>query len=706
MNPTGISWADMTWNPLRGCSRVSPGCTNCYAEAQAARSSAPGGSYEGLAYYAEIRDGMKRRSDPRWTGAVRLVPKMLSKPLSKRRPQRVFVCSMSDLFHDRVRPEWLDQVFAVMALATQHTFIVLTKRPERMRNYLDESPPTLMERWRAAALELNLPGVDLFSEEFRPDRFPLPNVVLGVSVEDHVRATERVRVLLGTPAAARAVSYEPALGWVDFTRLGPLPDGTHLDALRGLVYDGDTWLEERHAPRIDWLIVGGESSQTEERMEFVRRFDLDWARRLVVECRDAEVPLFVKQAGAKPRDSRNPSQAHAVIMRHPRGEDPREWPAELRVHDVPNVPPVWRVPVHEPEACPRPYTLAAVRNDPPRLACACGWHVAGRKPITPAKPDAVTVKLEAGAVTFRREMVPEFVGNAAEAGHVEAEMQFEHLVQSGTLSVYAAAANALEDAADDPEINEAGAALAIVRGESEVRLGPPRQAARISRAALRVQAAAMGLPDPAPPGSAMAEFGEVEGLDPYPEVVALRFTKELVDILLDQHEIGGVRAIAFDFDGFELVAKLVTDDTGELAAVGVVEFVADGEKWRSLVGRSQPLLKFVPAAGDPVEIARCVSFRQSPHANGIALSFEVTADERSEWRTFVRASDMPLDRHPAPLACGACGSLLEERDGRPWCSSCEAFCGEGSDDGAGGAGDAQGENLGDWREGSRGDATR
>src|SRR6185295_14646626 len=120
-----IEWTDATWNPIRGCSVVSEGCRHCYAMQVAARFSDKGQAYEGLAY--------RNESGAHWTGKVRLIEEHLEDPLRWKRPRRIFVNSMSDLFHESIPDEWIDRVFSVMAMAPQHTFQILTKRPERMK---------------------------------------------------------------------------------------------------------------------------------------------------------------------------------------------------------------------------------------------------------------------------------------------------------------------------------------------------------------------------------------------------------------------------------------------------------------------------------------------------------------------------------------------------------------------------------------------
>jgi protein gp37 len=248
-----------------------------------------------------------------WTGKVELIESKLEEPLHWKKPRRVFVNSMSDLFHESL-PDWaIDRVFAVMALCPQHTFQVLTKRPKRMQEWFNglkyDSSHSVDRCWtriyrEAGWIALNqstkwrdwnrtLPAYD--SHPSRSACWPLPNVWLGVSVEDQATADARIPLLLQTPAAFRFVSYEPALGPVDFWNL-----------LHGC---------------IDWLICGGESGPG------ARPFDLAWARSARDQCKAAGVPFFLKQLGAEPRFDRDESQ---IKLASKKGGDPSEWPADLQ----------------------------------------------------------------------------------------------------------------------------------------------------------------------------------------------------------------------------------------------------------------------------------------------------------------------------------------------------------------------------------------
>lgn len=295
---TGIEWADATWNPIVGCSVVSPGCTNCYAMGMAARIAAmqPGSHYAGTTQAS--------KAGAVWSGKLRVAPEhVFTQPLRWRRPRRIFVNSMGDLFHEGHHDEAIDHVFAVMALAPQHTYMVLTKRSARMRAYLSD-PDTHHRICVAAcdiAMELELRVILLSHPSLEPHappgprihlyRWPLPNVWLGVSTEDQRRADERVPDLLATPAAIRFVSAEPLLGPLKLFSLnerrgqrGTITDWH--DALRGLRFG-----PSEETAGLDLVIAGGESGPK------ARPMHPDWARSLRDQCAAAGTAFFFKQWG-------------------------------------------------------------------------------------------------------------------------------------------------------------------------------------------------------------------------------------------------------------------------------------------------------------------------------------------------------------------------------------------------------------------------
>lgn len=267
---TKIEWTEVTWNPIVGCSLASPGCTNCYAMRFAGTRLGHVRKYDGLTQPAKL--------GPVWTGELAFDEKALLAPLGWKRPRMVFVNSMGDLFHDRIPDEWIDRVFAVMALCPQHTFQVLTKRSARMRAYFRESTRW---RWRIAELLNDLKPSPLWNGNVyrgwqhlhgRPNG--LPNVWLGVSVEDQQRADERIPDLLETPAELRWISAEPLLGPVSI-----------IDAIWAAPKFDNIWA------RIDWVVAGGESGPG------ARPMHPDWARSLRDQCAAADVPFFFKQWG-------------------------------------------------------------------------------------------------------------------------------------------------------------------------------------------------------------------------------------------------------------------------------------------------------------------------------------------------------------------------------------------------------------------------
>jgi len=309
---TKIEWTDAVWNPVTGCSKVSAGCKNCYAEGVANR-------FWGDRKFTDVRTHVDR----------------LDAPLRWRKPRRVFVNSMSDLFHDAVPDEFIAEVFAVMAHARKHTFQVLTKRPERMREFMLSAREMVRRAMHRVGREIEAlwtkhqllavyaKSVTEFDASF--DEWPKRNVWLGVSCEDQRAADERIPLLLQTPAAVRFVSAEPLLGPIDF-KATPQPDC------------------DRKAI-INWVIVGGESGPK------ARPCDVAWIRSIVRQCKESSVPVFVKQLGRHPRGDRfDMSEASFVCvdaagwsehdgrrlpLRDRKGGDTAEWGDELRVREFP-----------------------------------------------------------------------------------------------------------------------------------------------------------------------------------------------------------------------------------------------------------------------------------------------------------------------------------------------------------------------------------
>jgi protein gp37 len=312
---TRIEWTDATWNPVVGCSRVSEGCRNCYAERMAGRIANAGQAAtlrgqpigEARAAYAEVVKARATMRGPhaiesptylgQWNGDVRLLESALAEPLRWRKPRRVFVNSMGDLFHHRVPDEWIDMVLAVVAATPQNTYQVLTKRPGRMAEYLAGYIGGRFATIEGATAARAVLPPALEARALR-SRWPLPNLWVGTSVEDQTTADGRLPHLLAAPAALRFVSCEPLLGPVSLWRgdsarallnLGPVANG------RGL----------------GWVIVGGESGPGARPMRPA------WVRDLRDRCVVAGVPFFFKQWGGVRK-----AKAGAVLD----GREWRQWP--------------------------------------------------------------------------------------------------------------------------------------------------------------------------------------------------------------------------------------------------------------------------------------------------------------------------------------------------------------------------------------------
>ncbi|WP_433357738.1 DUF5131 family protein (plasmid) [Microtetraspora malaysiensis] len=272
-----IEWTQATWNPLTGCTKVSSGCDNCYAETIAHR-------FAGTKAYP---NGFE----------VTLRPDRLDQPLRWKKPRRIFVNSMADLFHDAVPDEYIAQVFAVMAASPHHTFQMLTKRHGRMRSLLSsvEFDLAVAEAWS----RLGTTSGSLDDGDTTPP-YPLPNVWIGVSVEDQKRADLRIPALLDTPAAVRWISAEPLLGPIDM--FGPIDQYGGRPRLNYWLPPGRPFFPPgkpgsmmsgpiSEKPTLDWVVVGGESGSK------ARPMHPGWARSLRDQCHAAGVPFFFKQWG-------------------------------------------------------------------------------------------------------------------------------------------------------------------------------------------------------------------------------------------------------------------------------------------------------------------------------------------------------------------------------------------------------------------------
>jgi protein gp37 len=284
-----------------GCSKISPGCAQCYA-AQAAKS-------------ARLQEFPQYQKVEKWDGTIEFVESQILKPLKWRSPKKIFTCSMSDVFHENVLDKWRDRAFAIMALCQQHTFQVLTKRPDIMLEYFTN--PKLIDRIEEAGYEFSH-NMDCLNT------WPLKNVWLGVSVENQAAADERIPLLLQTPAAIRFLSCEPLLEETNIWRSLPIREYSGIPTTEKLLFAG-----------INWIIIGGESGSK------ARQCHLGWIRSLVRQSQNSEVSVFVKQLGSNAIDSSPYIQGIAdtnyrLKLNHPKGADISEWPEDLRIQQFPN----------------------------------------------------------------------------------------------------------------------------------------------------------------------------------------------------------------------------------------------------------------------------------------------------------------------------------------------------------------------------------
>lgn len=326
---TKIEWTDETWNPVTGCTKVSQGCKHCYAErlapkvfaGQKVTIRASGFHGEAAQHDTIIGERLRVFTD------VKCHPERIEAPLHWKKPRRVFVNSMSDLFHEDVPEEFIDKVFAAMALAPQHVYQVLTKRPARMRDYMQavvngqrnlcESAVEIRKSFIGGLMVATAHGVRI-QEGAHPPFQPWPFLWLGVSVEDQATADERIPLLLQTPAAVRFLSCEPLLGPIDLRNL-EVPRRYGSGLLDAFTLDFKTHHQEvmagppsGHGP-IDWVIAGGESGPK------ARPAHPDWFRSLAEQCRATGVAFFMKQMTERGR--KIPFE---------------DFPAELQVREYPH----------------------------------------------------------------------------------------------------------------------------------------------------------------------------------------------------------------------------------------------------------------------------------------------------------------------------------------------------------------------------------
>ncbi len=333
MNKTSIEWTDFTWNPIRArfkddagnvltgtaCTHASPGCVNCYAEVINKRFGT------GLPFSVPALQRIEFFIDE----------KILEAPLRRKKPAKIFVGDMFDLFHEAIPTEFLDRVFAVIGLAHWHTFQILTKRAERMRDYktcteANNVAGRIAEIIIAMRRECGDNRVVEPLPHLPPGRvwWPLENEHDGVSVESQKYADERIPLLLQTPAAVRFLSVEPMLEGIDLTEALRCccgcsvtdPSGDCPHAYRG---------HEDSRERVDWVICGGESGPHS------RHFREDWAVSLRDQCRSAGTDFFMKQYGSNACAMRD-GELRQLHFKDRKGGDPSEWPESLRVREFPS----------------------------------------------------------------------------------------------------------------------------------------------------------------------------------------------------------------------------------------------------------------------------------------------------------------------------------------------------------------------------------
>lgn len=272
---SNIEWTEETWNPILGCTKISPGCQQCYAVDQAYRNwemakALPKEKRGRLAYYEDLTQKTKWGSKE-WTGILKFVPEALQIPLKRKKPQTYFVNSMSDMFHERCRNEWIQKIFDVIRKTPQHTYQILTKRPSEMIGFID------------------FYGIDVLS-----------NVWLGTSIENQKAVSERALPLFRCHNR----------GWKTFYSCEPLLEQVEL------------YLNHE---KVDWVIVGGESGN------HARECKTNWIADIVEQCRLTKTPVFVKQMGANVFSE----DGIPLKLKNKKGGDILEFPKHLQIREMP-----------------------------------------------------------------------------------------------------------------------------------------------------------------------------------------------------------------------------------------------------------------------------------------------------------------------------------------------------------------------------------
>jgi protein gp37 len=300
-----IEWTNETWNPIVGCSKLSPGCQNCYAEKMALRLV----HMPHTDYYAFVLDNNKEDDPekfkylPKWNGQTHLNEEGLYKPLSWKKPRMVFVISMGDLFHESTPFKEIDKVMAIIAISPKHTFQILTKRANRMHEYFSQGKETLIACWEDAIYEMGVvdkqsecPDVIACYVNNRAEKeWPFKNIWLGVTAENQEQADKRIPILNEIPAAVKFVSIEPMLSAVDLNKSLEHTLKCHAGGLKNC---------------LSWVICGGESGHK------ARPMHPNWVRSLRDQCKTANVPFFFKQWGEwMPGDDLEPA---IMAIEHPK----------------------------------------------------------------------------------------------------------------------------------------------------------------------------------------------------------------------------------------------------------------------------------------------------------------------------------------------------------------------------------------------------